>query len=743
MGMAEARGPVPDAARPSRARRIAIVGLHLLVALIIGGVAAGVFLSTLSCGFVYDDAVTVVGNRLIDHLSLLTMVKLFGGFHLYDYYPIFYLSLAVDRAVWGHHPWGYHLTNIVLHIANTLLVYAMAHRFVVRVARQTPAPGINRWLVAAMTALLFAVHPNHVEPVAWVSGRKVLLATFWGLLAIHAYATALHGPGRRPSALLGSVLCTALACMSNAYAVVLPALIALCDRYLGGQRWIKTVGRNWPFVLIAVGALVLKVASRTGGIAKPSPFHSRLEWLATTTAIYALNVRSLFTTTGRNVLYVNEMVRRLDEPAFLWGVVAVGATVLLVWTARRRPLWMIGTLWFLLALGPTTQLARHHILRADRYLYLPGIGTCLLGGVVIGTAWGWSRRRIWRGLLIVGCVVVVARFASASRARTYDWRDDASLWASSLAQDERNADAHQSLGTCLMDRGRPEEALAHLHRALELSPGHPDAHNSLSALMIKLGRIDEAVRAGRLAVQGRPDFALARFNLGQALMLQGRYEHAVEQFRRGLALSPDDPVAHYYEGQALSSLRRWTEAIQAYEQALALRPDYIEARYALAAVLVQTEQFDRARRELTTTVTMQPGFAEAHCRLAELALRRRDYAEAIARYRTAVVARPDLKEPRNALAWLLATSPHPELRNGTEALTVIAPLSEDAACEDPFVLDTLAAVHAELGQFPQAIPIAQKAHALAVKAGLDALATAIQQRLERYAAGQPHREPSP
>jgi tetratricopeptide (TPR) repeat protein len=743
MDMTEGQTVLPPPRKFPLLRRLGNFALHMVLMFLIIAVTGAVFVSTLSCTFVYDDITTVATNRLIDHLSWSGVAKLFDGFHLNDYYPVFYLSLALDRALWALKPLGYHLTNVLLHALNALLVYALAHRIVLSTRTPGGEPvGPNRWLVSLVTALLFVVHPNHVEPVAWISGRKVLLATLFGLLSVHSYLSGLSGSSRRPWLVAVSGLCTAMACMSNVYAIVVPAFIILCDRYLAGLRWWKAVWRNWPFGLLSLCAVVLKVASRMGGVAKPSQFESRFQWFTATVATYGLNVRSLFTRTGRNVLYANPRIEGVFDPAFLFGLTAIGITAVLIWKLRRRHLWMLGLLWFLLALGPTMQLARHHILRADRYLYLPDVGVCLLAGLLVASGWAWSRRMTWRTVLTLLWIAGLIRFAGASRNRTYDWRDDATLWTASLRQDEQSADAHQNLGCTLMRLGQTEEALSHLERAIELRADHPEAHNALCVLMAGKGRLPEAVEAGYRAVRIRPDYAEAKFNLGRALMLQGRSGQALEQFQLGLALNPDDLGAHYYKAEVLRTLGRPGDAIKAYEEALARNGRYIEARYGLALALIQAEELDRAGQELATLVRMQPEFSEAHCRLAELAVRRRDYREAIARYRTALAARADLSEPRNNLAWLLATCPRPELRNGAEALSIAKPLLEAEGHDNPLTWDTVAAAYAELREFDRAIDAGRRALELAERQARKDLAADIERRLKGYAASQPyHRAP--
>ncbi|MBN1341054.1 MAG: tetratricopeptide repeat protein [Phycisphaerae bacterium] len=732
-----------DTVPPSRLARTAACVRHGVSALCLIALTFLLYLPLLHAAFAYDDTTTIVANRLIDSFSFQTVARLFGGFHLNDYYPVFYLSLMLDRRLWNMNPSGFHLTNLFLHAVNVLLVYALAIRLAARTTAPSDnaRPALSSWLLAMIAALLFAIHPNHVEPVAWLTGRKVLLAGMWGLLAVHAYLTGLTDDRRRWPAVAAAILCAALACMSNVYAMVVPVLIVVVDRNVTKRTWLRASWINWPLALVSAGAVVMKLLSRIGGVARPSQFDSKTEWLCTTVALYWTNLRSLFAPYGRNVLYPSEVVHAPAELAFQLGAGAILATLVLLWIVRKRGLWNIGLMWFLLALLPTSQLARHHIFRADRYLYFPGIGACLLAGLIVATLWAWSRRWPWRLLLIALCLVVLTTLARASRARTHDWTDDETLWTASLAQNEQNADAHQSLGCMLMRRGKPQDALDHLRRAVDLRPGHVDAHNTLCSLLLQMNRPEEAVNEGKLAVEIRPDLPEAKFNLARALMATGDYALALQQFRRGLEQKPTDIGARYYLARTLSAMGRTQDAVDAYQHALALNDGYVEARYALALALIQLDRNDQAQRELTRLVTDHPDFGQAYCRLAELAVKRRDDRAAVEWCRKGIQAQPALAEPRNNLAWLLATSPDPDCRNGAEALALAKPLTEGPGQTDPAAWDTLAAAYAELGEFNQAVHAAQRAIELAENQNNPALTNRIRPRLDLYRASRPYRQP--
>lgn len=694
-----------------------------------------IYVNTLGYSYVYDDVVTLVSNEHIRDLSLDTLRRLFGGTLLQDYYPVFYLSLAVDRHVWGLHLGGFHLTNMVLHALCTMLVYALAFRLVRLDGRREPRP-LERspWVVAVAAALWFAVHPNHVEPVAWITGRKVLLAGLWGLLAVHLYLFMLSGDRGARWYGVGSWLCAALACMSNVYAVVVPVLLLLIDRvYSGSGRW-RSAMRGLPFLAISLAAAAIKVASRAGGVAKPSPFESRTEWLLTTVSLYRENVGSLFSPFTRNVLYPNEVVDEPSDPAFVVGAILIVLTLVLVFLLRRRGMAWVGLLWFLLALAPTSQLARHHIFRADRYLYIPDMGAALLAGLAVAAVWRVSRRIAWRGSVIALCLTIGCLFGLSAKISTARWKDEASLWRASLDQNERNADAHQSLGCALMRKGEHEEALLHLQRAVELRPGHRDAHNTLCCLLLQMGRTREAIQHGRIAVQILPDRAEHYFSLARALAAQKEYAEAIRQYRAGLEIDPNDVGAWYYLASTLADVGDLKGAIEAYRRALELKPLYVEARFGLAVALKRSGQRERAAHMLERLIEDRPEFAEARCHLAQLAAEKQDYARALELYASAVEARPNLLSARYDLARLLAVCPTAELRDTDRALVLVRGCLAEEGRDDPTAWETLAIVHAAAGRPREARQAVQKAKALADKQGKSDVVRRIEHRLQSLPA---------
>ncbi len=277
-----------------------------------------------------------------------------------------------------------------------------------------------------------------------------------------------------------------------------------------------------------------------------------------------------------------------------------------------------------------------------------------------------------------------------------------------LRLDPDDALAHYSLGQTLQTQGQFDEAIDHFDQALRLNPHYVDAHSNLGALLVGRGRLEEALRHFRLALEIAPDHTDALCNLGSVLASQGKLDEAIRHLRRALSVQPEHAEAHYNLGLALQRQGKLEEAISHYHQALQSKPDYAEAYHGLGVALTLAGEFE----------------------------------EATIHFREAVRLKPEWLPPLNALAWILATHPDPDVRREDEAVRLAERACTLTRYQDAGVLDTLAAAYAAAGRFDRAVTTAEKALALASLGGADGLARTIGGRLELYRQGEPYREPA-
>jgi tetratricopeptide (TPR) repeat protein len=592
----------------------------------------------------FDDNVYVTDNAAVQSgLTLRGIVWAFTTLHAGLWIPLTWLSYMGDSQLFGLHPGAFHLTNLFLHLANTLLLFLWFHR-------TTGALG-RSFLVAA----LFALHPLHVESVAWVTERKDVLSTFFWLLTMWAYLwyAANRGMKRYLLVLAGF----SLGLMAKPMVVTLPLVLLMLDYWPLG-RW---PGRGptvagpgaYPGVsikhllwekapLLALAALVSVVtifAQRTAGAVMPLANIPLKMRLANALVAY--------------VSYMGKMVWPLHLAVYypypkhiwLWWQVAapalglLGISVLALRGAWKYPYLPVGWFWYLGTLVPVIGLVQVGTQgMADRYTYVPLIGLFII------VAWGMvditSRWRAARTFLPVGAGLVLGALVLCTWLQVRHWQDSISLFEHSLRVTENNRLAQNNLGAALFSQGQVDQAMAHYREALRLQPDCAGAHNNLGVALAKQGQVDQAMAHYREALRLQPDYAEAHNNLGLALAKQGQVDQAMAHYREALRLKPDYAEAQDNLGAALFSRGQVAEAMAHYREALRLKPDYAGAHNNLGAALFSQGQVDQAVAHYREALRLQPDDAEAHNNLGLALAKQGQVDQAMAHYREALRLQP-------------------------------------------------------------------------------------------------------
>lgn len=485
--------------------------------------------------------------------------------------PATWISLQIDAALFGTGPAGFHRTNLVLHLVNALLVYALVL-----------ALGGGRWRTLAVAAV-FAAHPLNAEAVSWVTARKDLLMAAWSLAALLCW----HRAGSRWTSrwAWATLACVLLALAAKPQAVVLPAVLVLVAQWgRGDDRWAwRTLGRDTAAVLplLAMAAAVAWVAYL---LARSAEFGEL------TPVAAGQRVADAPTFVGR---YLLKLVR--PEPlapvypaaglhaSAAWGGAALFGALLVTagaWRLRRaRPAFLFGWLWFLAWLLPTLGLVQGgHLMLGDRYAYLAMVGIVFLVADVGARA--AARRPQLRAPLAALLLVVVVLGAVQARQQAALWRDPVDLWLHTLAVTRDNALAHQNLAVVLDDRGRPAEAWPHLQAALALEP-KSITHYNAGNVLLALNRRDEAERQYRQALARNPGLVEAALNLGSLLGQDGRLDEARAVLLQAEARRPDSAAVQFNLGLVAWLARDHGEAAVRLRRALALDPGHAKARELL------------------------------------------------------------------------------------------------------------------------------------------------------------------
>jgi tetratricopeptide (TPR) repeat protein len=526
------------------------MGRSALLCLGLAALVLAAFRPLLDAGFVnWDDPLIVVDNARFRGLSPAHLRWMLTTFHGGHWEPLAWLSLAVDHALFGLSPRAFHATNLALHAANAVLVFA--------VARLTaPPPAKLPRAAAAAAAALFAVHPLRVESVAWVVERRDLLATLLTLAAVLLWLRRARGAGR--GALLGSYACFALSLCARAAGLAWPLVLLVLDvwplRRARALGWRAVLLEKVPYVLLALAAAVPALralaafgATEMGG-ALSTP--QRLAQAAYGLAFYP--ARTLLPL-GLSPLYLLDLELEPLSPRYILSALAVLAASAGAWAARRRaPALAAAWLAYALLIAPFLGLASNGIhLAADRYSYAACLPFALLGGAAL-ERWG---RRAPRAALAAGLALLLTLSALTFRQARV-WRDSESLWTRVVAVEPASYVGWTKLGLARASRGASEQAIADLTRAIELRPAYQPAYMNRGILR---GASDPAAALPDLdrAVALRPGDPLALMNRGAARLATGDARGAAADFDAALAAAPADwPLRALAERRAAEARAR-------------------------------------------------------------------------------------------------------------------------------------------------------------------------------------------
>jgi tetratricopeptide (TPR) repeat protein len=506
-----------------------------LIALSIAAVTFLCFLPALRAGFlIWDDQAYLVRNAQFLALGWRGLGWMFTNNVMFVYQPLAWLSYALDYSFWGLNPFGFHLTNLLLHCLNSVLFYRLALRLLTGVAR----PSKNDVLAAGAAALCFSIHPLRVESVAWASERRDVLSGTFFLLTLTAYLNAVESPSNRWRWLTAAWIAYTAALLTKTFAVTLPAVLVLLDFYplrrLPRERRLWLRHRSvWlekaPFLLPA--AALATVALQTAApVNLPIGLYGLLPRLSQVAFAPGFYLWKTVMPWGLSPMY---KLSRLTHPVlFLSCGLATIATSAAAWRARRDNPWMLAAwLYFLIVLLPLLGWVRTgDAAAADRYTYLAGLSLALVAGASVRE--GLRRRPAAAGLL---AAVLLAALGAATWRQAGFWRDSVSLWSHAVAVDPDSGFAHNNLAVALESAGLGEEARAQ-RKLGDFSPA--SEYQDLGEACYKRGDWAGAARFFSWTAEIEPGLPSAQNDWGLALDRLGRNEEAAEHFGFALMLDP-------------------------------------------------------------------------------------------------------------------------------------------------------------------------------------------------------------
>jgi protein O-mannosyl-transferase len=639
-----------------------------IICVLLAAITFAVFGQTLSHEFVnYDDNTYVYANPAVrGGITVHGTEWAFAHVHSQNWHPLTTLSHMLDCQIFGLNAGGHHFTNVLLHTVAVLLLFLVLFQMTGAIWR------------SGFVAAVFAIHPLHVESVAWIAERKDVLSALFFMLTLAAYTSYVRNRSIGRYVIVSILF--ALGLMSKPMLVTVPFVLLLLDYWPLGrsQRFAaanpspprrggserqratphpplspsqgerkqvrgfdrvvvrKLVVEKMPWFLLAAASSVATIVAQrqATGSTEELPLSWRAENALVAAATYIWQTLwpanlAVFYPHPENQLPLWQMILAV-------GLLA-GLTLLAVMARRRFPYFFTGWFWYLIMLLPVIGLVQVGLQgHADRYTYLPQIGLCIMATwAIAGLTSGWRARIIT--LACAGSAVLVALSLCAWKQVGY-WKNSETLWAHALAVTSHNDVAHAGLGGILLGRGKIDEAISNFREALRIRPNNQEVHRSLAQALAQEGNMTEATVHWEKALELEPEDVTARDSLGAGLVQQGRLVEAVAQWQQSLQYNPDD-------GNALSNL-----------------------------------------------------------------------------------------------GWVLSTAPEDSMRNGPQALEFARRASQMAEDNNPLILRTLAAAYAENGQFPEAIDVASRGVQIALDQQNPALAEELRRNLTLYRAKTPLRD---
>ena len=666
-----------------RSHRITIV-----IYLFLAAITLAAFAQTIRYDFVnFDDDVYVYNAPAVQAgLTIKGIALAFTSPHARNWHPLTTISHMLDCQLYGLKAGGHHATNVVLHTVAALLLF--------RVLRQMTGAVWKSAIVAA----LFAIHPLHVESVAWVSERKDVLSAVFFLAMLNAYVHYARAPSIARYVVVAVLLMGGL--MSKPMLVSSPLILLLLDywplrrfeqpfstngkiRTPGSGHQTRAIGHLFlekiPLLVLSAASCVITfiLQKRATGAIPPLPFLWRMQ---NAVATYVIYVWKTFWPTDLAVFYPHP-----NDTLAIWEIlVAIGLllamTIAAIVFRRKRPYLFTGWFWYVGMLLPVIGLVQvGEQGHADRYTYLSNVGLFLLVVWLVAEVAAVSRFR--SRVALAAAVVLIGALACGAFVQTSYWRNSETLWTHALAVTSNNDVAHNNLGYLCVDRGELDQAISHFEAASSIRSRKQDSHYDVGSAFVQM-------------------------NLADSLA------------RKGLS---DEAMVHY-------------------EEALRLQPNYADAYYNRGSVLFAEGRIDEAIADWEKALQLQPNDADAHTGLGNAFLRQGLLKEAIAHYERALTLSPQDPHSRNNIAWVLATASDPSIRDGARAVEFAQQAVMLSGGRDPHFIRTLAAAYAESNRFSEAIAAAEQGITIAALQGKSGLANTLKKDIILYREHIPLRE---
>lgn len=565
------------------------------------------YINTLNNSFVYDDNTYVVENRQIR--SIANIPNAFVSSYPPDskeqglYRPMVTISYIFDYAIWGLNPKGFHLTNLILHILTSIIVYLLAFEIIK-----------SRWPSAA-AGIVFALHPVHTEAVTWVVGRAEVMAGLFYFLAFLFYIKAGNLSSFKNRQFIFSNIFYFLALLSKEIAITLPILLFVYD-YFFVQRQrsteiIELLKRRYLYFIILTFMYIIIRFAVLGSLSpqKNLSFTSDVglyERFLTIIVVIGYYIRLLFLPFNLTVDYVFPKIASLNLPVLIYGGMLIFSLIIISFSYKMSKRLSFAILFFYITLLPVSNIMPIGELIAERFLYIPLISFALLIGISADYFYIRFSSRLLRIIITTLLIFLAAFYSLATISRNYEWKDAFTLWKATIYIMPASSVAHNNLGVEYVKKEEYVDAINEYKKAIELSPKYFHAITNLGDAYLKIGLIDEAIDFYNKAIDAEPDYSTAYNNLGFAYFEKGLYKEALAEYKKAIELNSKDPLFYNNLGNLFASMKRYDNAIAEYKKALSIDQLDTNAYNNLGAVYAQQGKFNEAESEVRKALAINP-----------------------------------------------------------------------------------------------------------------------------------------
>ncbi|MBN1788376.1 MAG: tetratricopeptide repeat protein [Sedimentisphaerales bacterium] len=582
----------------------------VLICLVLTVIVSAVYYQVCNFEFLdYDDPEYVHENSNVHNgITPETIKWAFNAGYASNWHPVTWLSHALDWQFFGSDPAGHRITNLVLHIANTLLLFIVLNQMTAAV-----------W-PSAFVAALFALHPLHVESVAWIAERKDVLSTFFLMLTIWAYIRFVRRKNILRYILI--IVFFALGLMSKPMLVTLPFVLLLLDYWplgrIGSKRSFGClfVEKIPLFVMTIASSVITFVAQQKGGAMQPAEHLDFITRLANASISYLRYILKMFWPSRLAIFYPHSGEETSLVFAGISAALLLAITVIVLFFAKKHRYLFTGWFWYLGTLVPVIGIVQvGYQALADRYTYIP------LTGLFIIIAWAadelLAKWRYRKDVLRFSALVILSVLAVVTHMQVRYWKDTITLSEHALEVTGNNFKIHFGMALTYLKQGRMDKAIYHDRQALKIIPRSITVWNNLGTALISTGRIDQAVDCFEKAVAIDPCDSEAYLNLCYLLTDKGEIDQAVSLCKKALQANPELNEIRVFLALTLVEAGRFDQAVKEYEDFLSRQPQNAVSHNDFGVVLYQQGQFDKALEHFRRAVQIDPKYdlAKKHLEL--------------------------------------------------------------------------------------------------------------------------------